>query len=39
MGSFSLNASQIADYNLDGYIVVKNLFSTEEVDKLYHTAL
>ena len=39
MGSFSLNASQIADYNRDGYIVVKNLFSTEEVGKLYHTAL
>ncbi|HWV28825.1 MAG TPA: phytanoyl-CoA dioxygenase family protein [Dyadobacter sp.] len=39
MGSFSLNASQIADYNRDGYIVVKSLFSTEEVEKLYHTAL
>lgn len=39
MGSFSLNASQIADYNRDGYIVVKNLFSTEEVEKLYHTAV
>lgn len=39
MGSFSLNASQIADYNRDGYIIVKSLFSTEEVGKLYHTAL
>lgn len=39
MESFSLNASQIADYNRDGYIVVKNLFSAEEVGKLYHTAL
>ena len=39
MGSFSLNASQIADYNRDGYIVVKNLFSTEEIEKLYRTAL
>ncbi len=39
MGSFSLNAIQIADYNRDGYIVVKSLFSTEEVEKLYHTAL
>ncbi|MCF0071964.1 phytanoyl-CoA dioxygenase family protein [Dyadobacter sp. CY261] len=39
MGSFSLNASQIADYNRDGYLVVKSLFSTEEVGKLYHTAI
>lgn len=39
MGSFSLNASQITDYNRDGYIVVKNLFSVEEVGKLYHTAI
>lgn len=39
MGSFSLNASQIADYNRDGYIVVKSLFSVEEVGKLYHTAI
>lgn len=39
MGSFSLNASQIADYNREGYIVVKGLFSTEEVEKLYRTAL
>lgn len=39
MGSFSLNASQIADYNRDGYLIVKNLFAKEEIDKLYHTAL
>ncbi|GGM76172.1 L-proline 4-hydroxylase [Dyadobacter beijingensis] len=39
MGSFSLNASQVADYNRDGYLVVKALFSAEEVEKLYHTAL
>ena len=39
MGSFSLNASQIADYNRDGYIVVKGLFSAEEVGKLYQTAV
>jgi ectoine hydroxylase-related dioxygenase (phytanoyl-CoA dioxygenase family) len=39
MGNFSLNASRIADYNRDGYIVVKGLFSTEEVDKLYRTAI
>jgi ectoine hydroxylase-related dioxygenase (phytanoyl-CoA dioxygenase family) len=39
MGSFSLNASQVAYYNRDGYIIVKGLFSTEEVDKLYNTAV
>lgn len=39
MGSFSLNASQIADYNRDGYIIVKGLFSAEEVGKLYDTAI
>jgi ectoine hydroxylase-related dioxygenase (phytanoyl-CoA dioxygenase family) len=39
MGSFSLNASQIDDYNRDGYIIVKNLFSAEEVGKLYDTAV
>jgi len=39
MGSFSLNTSQIDEYNRDGYIVVKSLFSTEEVGKLYQTAV
>lgn len=34
-----MNASQVADYNRDGYLVVKALFSAEEVEKLYHTAL
>lgn len=39
MGNFSLTSSQIADYNRDGYVVVKKLFSDEEVDKLYRTAI
>lgn len=39
MGDFSLNAGQVADYNRDGYIVIKGLFAAEEVEKLYRTAL
>ncbi|WP_031528666.1 phytanoyl-CoA dioxygenase family protein [Dyadobacter crusticola] len=39
MASFSLNSSQVEEYNRDGYIVVKGLFAKEEVDKLYRTAL
>ena len=39
MGNFNLNSGQVADYNRDGYLVVKGLFSAEEIDKLYHTAL
>jgi ectoine hydroxylase-related dioxygenase (phytanoyl-CoA dioxygenase family) len=39
MSSFSLGTSQIDDFNRDGYVVVKNLFSKEEIDKLYSTAV
>jgi ectoine hydroxylase-related dioxygenase (phytanoyl-CoA dioxygenase family) len=39
MSGFSLNSSQIEQFNRDGYLVVKSLFSTEEIEKLYHTAL
>jgi ectoine hydroxylase-related dioxygenase (phytanoyl-CoA dioxygenase family) len=39
MASFNLTTNQINDYNRDGYVVVKGLFSKEETDKLYHTAI
>ncbi|WP_439559583.1 phytanoyl-CoA dioxygenase family protein [Dyadobacter sp.] len=39
MASFSLNSSEVEEYNRDGYIIVKGLFSQEEIGKLYHTAL
>ncbi|KQS33126.1 phytanoyl-CoA dioxygenase family protein [Dyadobacter sp. Leaf189] len=39
MARFSLNSSQVEEYNRDGYIVVKGLFSQEEIDKLYRTAV
>ncbi|MCE6988331.1 phytanoyl-CoA dioxygenase family protein [Dyadobacter sp. CY323] len=39
MANFSLSANQIEDYNRDGYLVVKGLFSQEEVGKLYRTAV
>jgi ectoine hydroxylase-related dioxygenase (phytanoyl-CoA dioxygenase family) len=32
-------AGQIADYNRDGYLLVKNFCSKPEIDKLYKTAL
>jgi ectoine hydroxylase-related dioxygenase (phytanoyl-CoA dioxygenase family) len=32
-------AAQIADYNRDGYLLVKGFCSQAEIDKLYHTAL
>jgi ectoine hydroxylase-related dioxygenase (phytanoyl-CoA dioxygenase family) len=34
-----LTPQQIADYHRDGYIIVKKFCSTEEIDKLYSTAL
>jgi len=34
-----LNPQQIAAYQRDGYIIVKNFCSTQEVDKMYSTAL
>ena len=39
MSGMRLSPEQIEAYNRDGYIVVKNLCSTEEIDKLYGTAL
>ena len=37
--SFQLTPEQIASYYRDGYLVVKNFCSKQEVDKLYSTAL
>jgi ectoine hydroxylase-related dioxygenase (phytanoyl-CoA dioxygenase family) len=39
MAGFNLSTTQVESYNRDGYLVVKNLFSKEETDKLYHTAI
>ncbi|MCF2496560.1 MULTISPECIES: phytanoyl-CoA dioxygenase family protein [Dyadobacter] len=39
MTSFSLNTSQIKTFHEDGYVVVKGLFSEEETNKLYRTAI
>ncbi|MCE7069337.1 phytanoyl-CoA dioxygenase family protein [Dyadobacter sp. CY327] len=39
MTSFSLNTSQIKTFHEDGYVVVKGLFSEQETDKLYRTAV
>lgn len=39
MTSFSLNTNQIKTFHEDGYVVVKGLFSEEETDKLYRTAV
>jgi ectoine hydroxylase-related dioxygenase (phytanoyl-CoA dioxygenase family) len=35
----TLNASQIAAYNRDGYLVLPGFFTKSEIDKLYQTAL
>lgn len=37
--SFSLTASQVADYQRDGYVLIKGFFSPQEIDKMYSTAL
>jgi len=34
-----LTAEQMADYNRDGYLLVKNFCSRAEIDKLYKTAI
>jgi ectoine hydroxylase-related dioxygenase (phytanoyl-CoA dioxygenase family) len=39
MPDFKLNAGQLAAYQRDGYLIVKNFCSKEETDKLYQTAL
>jgi len=35
----TFTAGQLADYNLDGYLLVKSFCSPEEINKLYKTAL
>jgi phytanoyl-CoA hydroxylase len=38
MNHFQLTPRQIADYHSDGYLIVKNFLSGEEIDKLYGIA-
>jgi phytanoyl-CoA hydroxylase len=38
MANFQLTQQQIADYERDGYVIVKNFLSAGEVDKLYMIA-
>lgn len=35
---FTLSDEQLESYNRDGYVVVKGLFTPQEIDKLYSTA-
>jgi phytanoyl-CoA hydroxylase len=39
MKQFQLSEQQIADYNRDGYVIVKNFLQPEEVNKLYKIAI
>ncbi|WP_159469676.1 phytanoyl-CoA dioxygenase family protein [Dyadobacter sp. 3J3] len=39
MAKINLNEEQIETYHQDGFLVVKNLFSQEEIDKLYNSAI
>lgn len=39
MKQFQLSDQQIADYNRDGYLIVKNFLQPEEVNKLYKIAI
>lgn len=39
MESKALSEKQVAAYHRDGYLVIKNFCSAEEIDKLYSTAL
>lgn len=39
MENKKLTDHQIVDYNRDGYLIVKNFCSTDEIDKLYSTAV
>jgi phytanoyl-CoA hydroxylase len=38
MSNFELTAQQIADYNSDGYVIIKNFLNSDEVKKLYAIA-
>lgn len=39
MAKINLNEEQIEAYHRDGFLIVKNLFSQEEIDKLYNSAI
>jgi phytanoyl-CoA hydroxylase len=39
MVNFQLTPQQVADYQKDGYLIVKNFLKKEEVDKLYAIAI
>ncbi|HEV8286832.1 MAG TPA: phytanoyl-CoA dioxygenase family protein [Chitinophagaceae bacterium] len=39
MSNFQLTTQQIADYHRDGYLIVKNFLTAEEVNKLYNIAI
>lgn len=39
MAKINLNEEQIEAYHRDGFLVVKSLFSQEEIDKLYNSAI
>ncbi|HUP10928.1 MAG TPA: hypothetical protein VM187_01905, partial [Niastella sp.] len=38
MSTFQLTDKQLADYNRDGYVIVKNFLGNDEVKKLYGIA-
>lgn len=38
MEKFKLTAEQIENYNQNGYLIIKNFISTDEVNKLYGIA-
>jgi phytanoyl-CoA hydroxylase len=38
MSNFELTPQQIADYNRDGYVIIKNFLNNDEVKKLYAIA-
>jgi phytanoyl-CoA hydroxylase len=39
MANFKLSPQQIADYDRDGYLIVRNFLRHEEIDKLYAIAI
>jgi ectoine hydroxylase-related dioxygenase (phytanoyl-CoA dioxygenase family) len=39
MNQFQLSPGQVSDYNRDGYLIVKNFLSAEEVKKLFNIAI
>lgn len=39
MSVFQLSDEQIAQYHQDGYLIISNLFSSEEINRLYQVAI